>query len=120
MNYKKYYSKFDNKHYTTIRKRKNGKKIDEIEPEKVKGIIIHYAKIQKIERKRLSELSTAFLCEETDGNSREDALRILQSFYKTEIIFVPYWYIFHMEKMTLEAYNELMQGINEMIKTEVS
>lgn len=114
MNYAKYYNKLDNIHYTTIREHRNGRVIGDIEPEKVKRKVIHYAKILKIEEKRLNELSTDFLCKDTDEASRNDALRILQSFHKRDIMHIPYWYIFYMEKLTPEEFNELKQEIKEI------
>ena len=114
MNYNKYYSKLDNIHYTAIREHRNGRVIGDIEPEKVKRKVIHYVKILRIEEKRLNELSTDFLCKDTDGISRDDALRILQSFHKRDIMHIPYWYIFYMEKLTFGEINELKQELKEI------
>ncbi len=49
MKFSSYYSKFDNDSYTTIRRYKHGRVIGDIEPIKLDGKIIHYAKIVKIE-----------------------------------------------------------------------
>ena len=83
MKYTHKYSKLDKKSYTTIRRYSKGKV--------GKGLIENYpggqhgATIMKIERKPLVQISTEFLLADTDCENRQDAIDLIQSFYRTPI-----------------------------------
>ena len=97
MKYSHNYSKLKVHNYTTIRRYPKGKIGDIILETYPNGK--HYAKIVKIERKALDDIYWTDLIFDTDCDTRGDAYRLFQSFYKKPIDFInEKFYIYYLEK----------------------
>ena len=83
MKYSNNYSKLEKNRYTTIRRYSKGKMGKNIRETYPKGW--HFAKIMRIERRSLVQLSTEFLLEDTDCKTRKEAIELINSFYKKPI-----------------------------------
>lgn len=97
MKYSHNYSKLEQKEYTTIRRYSKGKVGRGLTETYPGGY--HFAQIVKIERKPLIQVSTELLLKDTDCETREEAIELIQSFYKKPIdYFSEKFYIYHMER----------------------
>ena len=97
MKYSHNYGKLKVHNYTTIRRYSKGKVGDVVLETYPKGK--HYAKIVKIERKALDDIYWTDLIFDTDCDTRGDAYRLFQSFYKKPINFAnEKFYIYYLEK----------------------
>jgi hypothetical protein len=79
MKYSEKYRKLDKEEYTTIRRYSKGKVGDCVKEKYPNGT--HNAKIIKIEKMSLSQIPTRLLLEDTDRETREEAIHLIQSFY---------------------------------------
>lgn len=99
MHYSKHYSKLDDKIHTTIRRRKKGKEIGYIVPEFVNGNFLSYVEILEIHRKTMSEIPLSLLLRDTDCETPEEAINLIQSFYEKPIKETEKLYIFKVKKV---------------------
>lgn len=98
MKYTHNYSKLDKEEYTTIRRYSKGKVSDIVREVYPNGS--HYARITCLQRLCLVNISTEFLCADTDRHTRIDATTLIQSFYRKPID--PYnerLYIYYLKKV---------------------
>ena len=98
MKYSHNYAKLDVFNYTTIRRYPKGKVGDIVKETYPKGS--HYSEIVGIERRALNEVYLTDLLFDTDCDTREEAYRLFQSFYKKIIDFdKDRFYVYFMEKV---------------------
>ena len=97
MKYSHDYAKLRVHNYTTIRRYSKGKVGDIVQETYPSGT--HLAKIVKIERRALDDVYLTELMFDTDCNSRGEAYRLFQSFYKKPIDFKnEKFYIYYLKK----------------------
>ena len=97
MKYSHDYAKLRVHNYTTIRRYPKGKVGDVVLETYPSGR--HYARIVKIEQRALAEIYLTELMFDTDCNTRGDAYKLFQSFYKKPIDFQnEKFYIYYLEK----------------------
>jgi len=84
MNFSHYYTKLNDRTFTTIRRRFRHKE-GEIVDVSVKRHQQFKVEIKKVWRKTLGSLSTTLLCKDTDMPSRGEAIALIQSFYDKPI-----------------------------------
>jgi len=99
MHYSKHYSKLDDKIHTTIRRRKKGKEIGYIVPEYVDGKFISYVEVLMIWRYILSQIPIPLLLKDTDCETPQEAIELIQSFYLKPIEETEKLYIFKLRKV---------------------
>lgn len=99
MKYTHNYQKLNRDSYTTIRRYNNGYKMGDVITETYPGGE-HEARINKIRRETVNNMSFQLLFLDTDYATREGAKRLYQSFYEKEIDFdKEKFFIFYMEKI---------------------
>lgn len=96
MKYSKDYSKLGRDEYTTLRRSAKGE-LGDIMPETHPNGS-HQARIERIERRAIWELTTEFLLRDTDCLTRRDAIALIQSFYKKPIEHHEKLYVHYMKK----------------------
>ena len=96
MKYSHNYSKLEKKEYTTIRRYSKGKEGEIIMEDYPNGN--HFAKIMKVERRSLEQISTDFLMKDTDCKTRMEAIDLIQSFYKVPIDEKEKLYIYYLRR----------------------
>lgn len=95
MKYSHNYAKLKVSNYTTIRRYKKANLHDIVVETFPSGC--HKAQVVKIERKALDDIYLTELLFDTDCNSRKEAYRLFQSFYKKPIDFKKeLFYIYHL------------------------
>lgn len=98
MHYSKDYSKLKKNEYATIRRYPKGK-LEDVKRESYPSGS-HFAKITNIERKPLVQISTPFLLEDTDCETREEAVDLIGSFYQKPInYYKERLYIYYLKKV---------------------
>lgn len=83
MKYSHHYSKLDQKIYTTVRRYKKGNEGDIVNETYPDGS--HKAEILLEILRSLDKMETTFLLNDTDCNTREEAIELINSFYKKPI-----------------------------------
>lgn len=78
------YPKLDDEKFTTIRRYGGRYKVGEVYEVKAPSQRFIAFLVSK-EKKTLEEMSTAFLCYDTNTANREEAIKVLNSFYKKPI-----------------------------------
>ena len=95
MKYSHDYAKLKVSNYTTIRRYKKANLHDIVVENFPSGC--HKAQVVKIERRALADIYFTDLMFDTDCNSRAEAYRLFQSFYKKPIDFKKeLFYIYHL------------------------
>jgi hypothetical protein len=98
MKYSHNYSKLDRFVYTTIRRYNKGKVGDIVLERYPKGK--HYAKIFRIERLALDDITIQILIADTDLFGRDRIYELFQSFYSKPIDFTnERFYLYYMERL---------------------
>ena len=98
MKYSNNYSKLSLEEYTTIRRYSKGKVGKIVKEDYPDGW--HFAKIINVERKPLIQITTEFLLADTDCKTRENAIELINSFYKKPIDETKEkLYIYHLKRV---------------------
>ncbi|UJG43608.1 MAG: ASCH domain-containing protein [Candidatus Heimdallarchaeum endolithica] len=83
---------------TTIRRRLKGIQINDCIYVKLNNRYLCIAKIVKIEKKKLKDISTDLLKKDTDKKTRQEAVQLLNSFYRNKITEDEELFIFYLKK----------------------
>jgi len=96
LKYSHNYSKLDKQEYTTIRRYSKAQVGDIVREVYPKGN--HFAKVKRVVRTTLREIPTKLLLEDTDKQTREEALLLIQSFYRKQIGIDERLYLYYLDK----------------------
>jgi len=83
---------------TTIRRRRKSIQIKDCIYVRLNNRYLCIAEIVKIEKKRLKDISTDLLKKDTDKKTRQEAVRLLNSFYRNKITEDEELFIFYLRK----------------------